>query len=112
MALVDECEDKGRLEANSVVVASETMKGDTQGRVWSFSLYRSQHKILTFFLKFYLFTYLFIFALSLHCCIQAFSSCGEGATLHCSAWGSHCGGFYYCVAQVPELGLSSCGPGT
>lgn len=61
MALVDEHEDKGRLEANSVVVASETMKGDAQGRVWSFSLCRSQHKILTFFFfKFYLLTYLFL----------------------------------------------------
>ena len=67
-----------RLKANSVVVASETLKGDAQGRVWSFSLYRSQHEILTiFFFKFYFFTYLFIFALSLHCCIQAFSSCEE-----------------------------------
>ena len=59
MALVDEHEDKGRLEANSVVVASETMKGDAQGRVWSFSLCRSQHKILTFF--FLSFIYLLIY---------------------------------------------------
>lgn len=49
MALADECEEKGRLEANSVVVGSETVKGDAQGRVWSFSLYRSQHEILTIF---------------------------------------------------------------
>ena len=87
MALADECEEKGRLETNFVVVASETVKGDAQGRVWSFSLCRSQHEILTifFFFKFYLFTYIFIFALRLHCCTWAFSSCGEGdySSLQC-----------------------------
>ena len=45
----------------------------------------------------YLFIYLFILflaALGLRCCTQAFSSRGErGATLHCSMQASHCGGF-------------------
>ena len=46
-----------------------------------------------------LFIYLFLAALGLHCCAQAFSSCGErGATLRCSAWASHCGDFSCCGA--------------
>ena len=64
-----------------------------------------------------LFIYLFLAALSLHCCTQAFSSCSErGLTLCCSVWASHCGGFS-CGAWalgtrasvVVALGLSSCG---
>ena len=56
-------------------------------------------------------------ALGLHCCAQAFYSCGkQGATLRCSAWVSHCGGFSCCRAQalgawvsvVVACGLSSC----
>ena len=39
--------------------------------------------------------------LGLHCCVWAFSSCGErGATLHCGARASHCGGFSCCGAQA------------
>ena len=34
-----------------------------------------------FFLKINLFTYLFLAALGLHCCMQAFSSCGEWGLL-------------------------------
>ena len=53
--------------------------------------------------------YLFMFALGLCCCVQAFSSCGERA--------SHCGGFSCCGAWVlgeqasvvVARGLSSCG---
>ena len=41
----------------------------------------------------------------------------SGATLHCGAWASHCGGFSCCGAQalgvqasvVVARGLSSCG---
>ena len=61
--------------------------------------------------------YLFLAALGLHCCAWAFSNCSRGATFHCSAWASHCGGFSYCGAQalgtqasvVVASGLSSCG---
>ena len=43
--------------------------------------------------------------------------CGAGATPHCSAWSSHCGGFSCCRARalgmwasvVVAHGLSSCG---
>ena len=35
----------------------------------------------TQFLKVYLFIYLFLAALGLHCCMQAFSSCGEQGLL-------------------------------
>ena len=42
---------------------------------------------------FIFFTNLFIAALGLHGCAQAFSGCGEqGATLRCGARASHCGG--------------------
>ena len=61
--------------------------------------------------------------------MQAFSSCGRvGATLHCSVWASHCGGFSLwswalgmrasvvvaqrlssCGSQALERRLSSCG---
>ena len=70
-------------------------------------------KVILFF-----FLILFLAVLSLHCCTQAFSSCGEwGATLRCSAPASHCGGFSCCRAQalgtqpsvVVARGLSSCG---
>ena len=46
---------------------------------------------------------LFLAALSLWCCMQAFASCGElGATLHCGEWASHCSGFSYCRGQALE----------
>ena len=43
---------------------------------------------LFFFLKFiYLFIYLFLAALGLHCCAQAFSSCGEQGLLFIAVHG-------------------------
>ena len=56
--------------------------------------------ILFFFLnKFIYFIYLFLAALGLGCCVQAFSGCGErGATLRCGVQASHCGGFSCCRA--------------
>ena len=65
----------------------------------------------------YLFIYLFMAALGLHCCMRAFSSCGErGLLFCCGAGASHCHGFS-CGAQplgarasvVVAHGLSSCG---
>ena len=47
--------------------------------------------VLILFLKF---TYLFLATLGLHCCTQAFSSCGQqGLLSSCREWASHCGGF-------------------
>ena len=74
-------------------------------------------KVRDLFFFFNLF-YLFLAALGLCCCAQAFSSCGErGATLGCGAWASHYGGFSCCRARalgaqasvVVARGLSSCG---
>ena len=74
-------------------------------------------KIL-FILKINLFIYLFLGALGLRCCMRAFLQLWRvGATLHCSAWPSHCGGFFCCRAWalgawasvVVARGLSSCG---
>ena len=46
--------------------------------------------------------YLFLAALGLRCCTRAFSSCKRaGATLHCSARASHCGGLSCCRARAP-----------
>ena len=56
--------------------------------------------LVSFFLKIDLFIYLFILflaALGLHCCAQAFSSCGEWRLLF-GARASHCGGFSCCGA--------------
>ena len=53
---------------------------------------------LFFFMN--LFIYL-LAALVLRCCRWAFSSCSErGATLHCGARASHCGGFSCCGARA------------
>ena len=49
--------------------------------------------------------------------MQAFSSCGEGATFHCGVRASHRGGFSCCRARALDMwalvvvarGLSSCG---
>ena len=56
-----------------------------------------------------------IAVLGLHCCMQAFFSCGGQRLLStCSARASHCGAFY-CGAQVlgawasTAPGISSCG---
>ena len=61
--------------------------------------------------------YLFLAALGLLCCAQAFSRCGERGLLCCGARASHCGGFSCCgawalgtwVSVVAARGLSSCG---
>ena len=46
-------------------------------------------------------------ALGLHCCVRAFSSCGEpGATHRCGAWASHCGGFSCCGAWALDAWAS------
>ena len=52
----------------------------------------------------YLFVCLFLAALGLHCCMQAFSSCGAQV--------SHCSGFSCFGAQaLGYVGFSSCGTG-
>ena len=54
------------------------------------------------FIFFYKFIYLFLAALGLRCCTQAFSSCGQvGATLCCGVRASHCSGFSCCTARAP-----------
>ena len=65
--------------------------------------------------------YLFLAALGLCCCAQAFSSCSkQGLLSNCGVWASHCRGFSWCEAQTlgcfsscgsqaPEHGLSNCG---
>ena len=78
-----------------------------------------------FFLSFFLFNkfiYLFLAALGLRCCVQAFSSCGERG--YSSSWcvgfsvqwllllhstGSRCTGFSSCGLRARERRLSSCG---
>ena len=49
--------------------------------------------------------------LGLHCCVHAFSSCGEQGLLSSySAWASHCSGFSCPRAQALGcMGFSSCG---
>ena len=43
------------------------------------------------------------------CCVQAFSSSGEwGLFSSCSAWASHCRGFFCCRALSLEHGLGNC----
>ena len=44
---------------------------------------------------------IFLTALGLNCSMWAFSSCHEWGLLYsCSAWASHCGGFFCCRAQT------------
>ena len=51
------------------------------------------------FFSFYF--YLFLAVLGLHCCLGAFSSCGEqGLLSSCSSWAFHCGGFSCCGTQA------------
>ena len=69
------------------------------------------HLVMMCVFFFKLFIYLFLAALGLHCCAQAFSSCGErGATLRCNEQASHCGGFS-CWRSMGSrhVGFSSCG---
>ena len=70
-----------------------------------------------FILFIYLFIYLFLSTLGLHCCMRAFSSCSERGLLFIVVCGlSHCGGFS-CYgawalgvwASVVVCRLSSCG---
>ena len=76
---------------------------------------------LFFFFNFYLF-YLFLAALGLRCCTQAFSSCSKRgySLLRCAGlslqWllllqsmGSRCAGFSSCGSRALEHRLSSCG---
>ena len=59
----------------------------------------AKDSVLLFFSFFFL-IYLFLAALGLHCCVQAFSSCGE--------WGLLCvaaRGFLIAVPSVVERGL-------
>ena len=71
---------------------------------------------------FYLFYFIFLAALGLHCCAQAFSSCGERGLLFVvvhrllivvaslvAEQGSRCAGFSSCGTQALERRLSSCG---
>ena len=67
---------------------------------------------------FFFFFNLFLAALGLCCCTQAFSLvAAKGATLRCSVRASHCGGLSCCRAQalgawasvVVACRLSSCG---
>ena len=96
-----------------------------------------QHLVIFYQLKynrysvFYLiFIYLFMSVLGLHCCVQAFSSCGKGgsslvavrgilllavcrlltavASLCCSTRALGHAGFSSCALWIPEHGLSTC----
>ena len=52
------------------------------------------HMLWQRFFLIHLFIYLFLTALGLRCCTQAFSSCSKrGLLFRCGAWASHCGGF-------------------
>ena len=54
-----------------------------------------------------LFIYLFVAALGLHCCPQAFLSCGErGDSVAVVQWASHRGGFSFCGAWALGAGAS------
>ena len=90
--------------------------------LFTFTLYVSLYlKCISFFKKFiYLFIYLFIY-FWLHWVFIAARGlslvAASGATLRCSAWASHCGGFSCCRAWAlgswtsvaVACGLSSCG---
>ena len=52
-------------------------------------------------------TCLFMAALGLHCCAQAFSSCSKQG-LPCDTWSSHCIGFSSFGAWALDYGLCSC----
>ena len=55
--------------------------------------------------------YLFLAALGLHCCAQAFPSCDKwGLLSSCSTWAFHCLGFSHCGAwALGCAGFSGCG---
>ena len=51
--------------------------------------------------SFFFLIILFLSALGLRCCAQAFLRLWRaGATLHCGAWASHCSGFSCCRARA------------
>ena len=71
---------------------------------------KKAEKASCFLFIFNLFIYLCLAVLGLRCCLWAFSSCGKrGATFHCSAWASHCGGFLLRSMGSRSTGFSSCG---
>ena len=56
------------------------------------------------------FFFFFFAALSLHCYMGTFSSCGEqGPLSRCSAQASHCGAFSSCREQALEPRFRNCG---
>ena len=63
------------------------------------------------FIEYFLKKFIFLIAVGLHWCAQAFSHCGEWKLLSsCGARASHWGGFSSCRAQTLEYaGFSSCG---
>ena len=74
----------------------------------------------SFLKKIYFSIFYFLAVLSLHCCLEAFSSCGEPG--YCLFWGSsfslqclllwsmrsRCAGFSSCGSWALELGLRNC----
>ena len=85
--------------------------------IWNKDIFSKRSLLYLFiFYKFIHFIYLFLAALGLCCCAQAFSSCGEWGLLSL-AWASHCHGLSHCGARAPGVqasvvvarGLSSCG---
>ena len=60
-----------------------------------------------FFLTF-IYLYLFLAVLGLHCCMQAFSSCSEWGILCCGSQPYNWGGLSCWGGQVLGAGLSSC----
>ena len=59
---------------------------------------------------FNIFIYLLLAALGLHCCVQAFSTCGEwGLPASYGARASHCSGFPCEPQALGHVGFSSCG---
>ena len=77
---------------------------------WSYLalIQHTQHSIIRIYHIFFIhpsvFIYLFLAALGLRCCVQAFSSCSKwGLLSSCGVWTSHCGGFSCWGAQTPVL---------
>ena len=113
------CLDKG--------LQNSKQKGPVQGVQHSIREGHTPRVTTTSLLFIYLFIYLA--ALGLCCCGQAFPGCGEWGPLCCGAWASHCGGLSRCGARAlgmrasvavargpsscgsraPECRLSSCG---
>ena len=74
------------------------------GKMLTPSSWKQKSPNFFFFPKNY-FAYLFMAAVGL-CCSKGFLQLqSAGATLHCSAWASHCGGSSCCRAQALEFRL-------